>query len=522
MPVGVYVPLHHTGWITSKLITGCYMKFFISLSLALIGIFLLSINVRVSAQQDCPTLVQEALAAVGNVCADTGRNEACYGNTHINALAFDNTTLPGFDTAGDKVNLINVASLETTPLNMKDSSWGVALLALQADLPDTLPGQNVIFVIFGDSQIRAESLPASSVSFPAQVKSNSNARSGPGTAYAVAGSLAAGTTVTVMGRNSASDWLKINYKDGQAWVFATLVTLQGDISRLPVVTIIAASYSAPMQAFRVINGVSAKQCAEAPRDGILIQSPQKTTVKFLINGVEVQFGSTAFLTAATDQELDVSTLEGQVKVTSAGETQTVNPGFHVHVVEGQPPDAPTSVIPSDIQGLPLQLLPQPVAPLQASIPAPEATETPSGGGSTTAPSSGGTTGAGGGQVVFPANSDWVDSGVAVTTGQSFTISATGSAMICFTPGNPFCGPYGPEGGGGPVSSSPEPSGEDYPLIGGTNAALVGRIGTAGKPFEVGKGGTFVADSSGTLQFRINDSPLRNNGGEFTVTISIGG
>lgn len=62
-----------------------------------------------------------------------------------------------------------------------------------------------------------------------------NVRSGPGLAFnPPIGILTAGETADVLARNPAGDWLKVRYLDGEGWVFAQLVTLNGDAATLPV------------------------------------------------------------------------------------------------------------------------------------------------------------------------------------------------------------------------------------------------------------------------------------------------
>lgn len=61
-----------------------------------------------------------------------------------------------------------------------------------------------------------------------------NVRSGPGTNFnPPIGSLAANTTVDLLGRNLAGDWYKIRYYNGEGWVFSGLVDVSGDITNLP-------------------------------------------------------------------------------------------------------------------------------------------------------------------------------------------------------------------------------------------------------------------------------------------------
>lgn len=62
-----------------------------------------------------------------------------------------------------------------------------------------------------------------------------NVRQGPGTQYPSVGTLSAGDTIEIVGRNADSSWLAIEFRGGSAWVFADLVAPDGDISNVPLV-----------------------------------------------------------------------------------------------------------------------------------------------------------------------------------------------------------------------------------------------------------------------------------------------
>lgn len=115
-----------------------------------ISVLLLCVVPITSAQGDCPALVEQALAAVGQMCQSTGRNQACYGNIKI-----DTEPQPGaddfrFEVVGDTVNVADIQQMILSGMNEASSEWGVALLRLQTSIPGTLPGQNVTFLLFGD------------------------------------------------------------------------------------------------------------------------------------------------------------------------------------------------------------------------------------------------------------------------------------------------------------------------------------------------------------------------------------
>jgi hypothetical protein len=102
---------------------------------------------------DCPSIVEDALSATDNACEDTGRNEACYGNINLFAEPQENVPDFTFEQAGDRVKLETVKSLALSPMDTVMDIWGVALLRVQANIPDTLPGQNVTFLLFGNVAI---------------------------------------------------------------------------------------------------------------------------------------------------------------------------------------------------------------------------------------------------------------------------------------------------------------------------------------------------------------------------------
>jgi hypothetical protein len=107
----------------------------------------------VSIEATCPTIVMAALETTHSACNDTGRNQACYGNIRLDVEAQDDAAPFTFEEQGDKVDLAAVQMLTLSSMNETRREWGVALLKVQADLPDTLPGQNVTFLLFGDVEI---------------------------------------------------------------------------------------------------------------------------------------------------------------------------------------------------------------------------------------------------------------------------------------------------------------------------------------------------------------------------------
>lgn len=298
-----------------------------------------------SQSDNCPVLVQQALQSLGELCTGTARNEACYGNRLIDVALREGAGGLSFARPGDIAPLEHIRSFSLSAMTQPEE-WGVALLLLQANLPETLPGQNVTMILVGD--VLVEDASDSVVTFEVTSSGNINVRSGPGTGNSVLTTLSAGQVVVADGRNAAGDWLRILLEDGSTgWVSASLVSVEGDLSALAEVdsrTDAAGARYGPMQAFYFRAGIGEQQCAEAPPDGILLQTPAGAQrVNLLVNEVSIELGSTVFLRAVPGDSMSVAVVEGSASVTAEGRTvnavegtQAVVPLDEAGIASGQP------------------------------------------------------------------------------------------------------------------------------------------------------------------------------------------
>lgn len=100
----------------------------------------------------CDVVIQHAINRIDEVCAATGRNQACYGHNQVIASLHPGAS-GSFQSPSDLIDLVDLARLDTGPYNPDGDQWGIALLRVQADLPDTLPGQAVTFIAYGSTTI---------------------------------------------------------------------------------------------------------------------------------------------------------------------------------------------------------------------------------------------------------------------------------------------------------------------------------------------------------------------------------
>jgi hypothetical protein len=336
----------------------------------LMGFFGLWVS-SVVAQSDCPTIVQNALNATDAACEGASRNQACYGNITLVAEPQDGVADFNFEQPGDIVDVVGVRALTLEPLDAASDVWGVALMRLQANLPETLPGQNVTFLMFGDVEIRnAVETNVDPITLEATATGNINVRSGPSTNDEPISQLADGEIVMADGRNPDSTWLRIQLPDGTpGWVSAELVTFTGDLSLLNVVDPLALPppLLTPMQAFYFQSGIGDAPCDEAPDSGVLIQTPEGVgQINFTVNEVDIQLGSTAYLQAQASGDMTVNVVENQATVSAQGTTRFVPAGSRVRVpldanlVAAGPPSEPEPYNGADLAALPVGHMPREV------------------------------------------------------------------------------------------------------------------------------------------------------------------
>ena len=299
----------------------------------------------------CSAVAQSALDAVQTVCEATGRNQVCYGNISIDADASDDALNFKFEQAGDIADLSDVAGLRLKTLDYFSDEWGVALLRVQASLPDDAP-QNVTMLLFGNVEI-ANQGGDDLVNLKMTTTTPSNIRLSPSSNGPILGSVGGSEELVANGRITnavGEEWIRLQFHRGPGgvgWIWGNLLTTDGDKNTLIELETEAARPFGPMQAFTFNSGQGDRPCETAPDSGILIQTPAGVgEINFLINEVDIQIGSTVFLQSAPSTNMSVRTLDGRVLTTTDGVTRLVPKGAQVSIpVDDEgfasgPPDLP--------------------------------------------------------------------------------------------------------------------------------------------------------------------------------------
>lgn len=310
-----------------------------------------SFSITTIAQEDCPALVEFALSSTNELCTDTARNQACFGHVNLSAEGQPDARDFEFVNVGDIVDVAAIRSLRLSTLDTSAGAWGVVLMRVQANLPNSIPGQNVTFMLFGDTEIRNAATSVAeqeltNVSARISSSSNANVRVGPNSTMAVLASIENGETVVANGANSAGDWIRIELPDGESfqsgWISRQLLIPDGDFSVLEVINPGQPQFG-PMQAFYLTTGIGDPACNEMPDNGLLVQTPKGVgEINLLVNEVEISMGSTVFFTAPENENNEgengnrassmmVKTIEGAAKTKSNGKTTVALGGSEFEV-----------------------------------------------------------------------------------------------------------------------------------------------------------------------------------------------
>ncbi len=264
----------------------------------------------------CPALVMQALDAVGTNCSGLGRNSACYGFNRVAATFSENVSEGTFSQPSDQTGLTTLQTIDTAPLNNALQEWGVAVMSVQANIPNTLPGQAVSFILLGDVEIEnavpvENAVEAAAQPIPVTSLVNANIRSLPTTNANIVGSVATGAVLEADAINPQKDWLRVVFDERTpGWISRELVETSGDLDSLPV---FERATRTPMQAFYFRTGIGEPSCNESP-DVLVVQGPQSVSVDITANGADIRIGSTIALRTPDGSQMQIMTISGEATV----------------------------------------------------------------------------------------------------------------------------------------------------------------------------------------------------------------
>lgn len=280
----------------------------------LIAFCVLSVALTHAAAQDevCPQIVEQALASLDETCVDVGRNTACYGNSDVSASFIHAVDHASFTNPSDRIELARLTSIHTSALDESQGKWGLAMLNVQANVPNTMPGQGVIFILMGDAQVNNQVTEAPIIDQQIDIvtRDPANLRTRPDRQAAVVRSVPPGTTLKVDVASPNRKWFRVVSDSVPAWIHQSVIQDVEALTQLP-----APDYTkmSPMQTFEFVGGIGQSSCKKS-QGSIMVQGPNEMVVDIEVNGVQISIGSTILLDKTAQNELQVTVLSGEANV----------------------------------------------------------------------------------------------------------------------------------------------------------------------------------------------------------------
>ena len=243
----------------------------------------------------CPAFISQALETVGNNCSGINRNSGCYGYNTVQASFLQPQSSGFFTTPSDRAELSTLSRIATNPMQTDLNEWGIALMSVQANLPDALPGQSVIFMLAGDTEVENAVAPED-VFMPGAILELTTQSAAvlsyqPSADSTTIIPVPAGSPVTADAISADSAWARVVYNESPGWLPVSTFAADTVLSDLSV---FSATSATPMQAFYFRTSPTDTECSDAP-DSLIIQGPQGLQVDFTANGADIRIGSTVVL-----------------------------------------------------------------------------------------------------------------------------------------------------------------------------------------------------------------------------------
>lgn len=296
---------------------------------------------------NCPALVQQALAATAANCADVSRNTACYGYNQVEATFAQTQSVGFFSKPADRANLLQLQTVRTVGADVTVPQWGIAVMNVQANVPNTIPGQGVIVMLLGDAQVQNAVAPdqalTSTFSLNVVVQSRTNPHAAPSLDSPNLGTVEANSILAADALSADSQWVRIAYQGQPAWISRGVLNPNDPISSLPVIT---DDTHTPMQAFYFSTGVGTPTCAEAPSI-VGVKSPENIKIDLTVNGAAIRVGSLVGFRSLPNNGISLTVFEGGVetqdgRVVQTGETLTASLDKQGNIINWQTPRPATA------------------------------------------------------------------------------------------------------------------------------------------------------------------------------------
>ncbi|MBE2268849.1 MAG: hypothetical protein IAE80_11505 [Anaerolinea sp.] len=282
----------------------------------------------------CPVVVQNVLTNIGDYCRDMGRNSTCFASQRLDYARFTQT-FPAdyYAEPGDIGALVSTATIRTGGLNLNTSEWGANIMHLQGNLPNSIGGNGINLVQFGDVEVENGVQPGSAVvlldqgiaissTAPADLLSDPPQRA----ASELLGSVPAGAELSADAIDEIGTYVRVVFEGIPGWIPLDALDKSVDLSSLPV---IGENSFTPMQSFYFRTGSSGDPCDTAP-SMLFVQGPRDISVDLRVFDQPMRIDSTAVMRtlpagSSLGSSLQVAALYGMVRILPGTDQEVVIP-----------------------------------------------------------------------------------------------------------------------------------------------------------------------------------------------------
>ena len=306
-------------------------------------VLLASVGLAVASAQDdlCRETVDKAFSSIRENCADLERDSVCYSHPLVAAHFADAENGADFNVPSQRASVVELSSVRTAALDAEQARWGVAIINLQAKLPQTYQGQGVIVLLAGAAEVINEIDSAAVASIGEPLRTAALAETtlfkNPGIIPEPLGAVVIDELLLVDAYDDTGEWLRV-VNDGKiAWVERKDVARLNAMETLPTIGIGA---SFPFQALSITTSAEYPACEQA-EPMVAIQTPEGLPVNLTINGVDIHIGSLVTFQQVHRNALSLTVHRGKV-TTIFG--QTARQGESVIGILGPTADRESQVL----------------------------------------------------------------------------------------------------------------------------------------------------------------------------------
>ena len=286
-------------------------------SVALLLLLTLGFASMATQAQSCSETVQAAIEAVARNCADLARDSVCNAYPPASASAFDDAAVT-FDQAGQRASALDLHSVSTGALDADANHWGIAVLHLSANLPQTYAGPGLLIMLAGEAAVVNQVAPDAAMAIHAPVGTaaleDATLYRRPGVIPEAVGEVAADDLLLVDAYEDTGQWLRVVNEGAIRWIEADKVARLQALEGLPKLGL-GATFA--WQALSIATGADYPECAEA-EPWIAIQTPPDMGVSLTLNGVDIRLDSMVTLQQVHSKALSMTAHRGKATTVFGG------------------------------------------------------------------------------------------------------------------------------------------------------------------------------------------------------------